>query len=704
GDPGDKGDKGDKGDEGGSSIGAKNLPELVKDLVGQYAAGTLPGDMVFPVPAAATDSLRALRGASANVVVSWTDPLTFDGAASAPHFGANADYIAYLGDGWDAASGNAPQWNGSSTSAWMWVNHEYISGTSPSLTAAPTSQHLRFAKYLAAAGILGNDVTANGWPQASIDTYIQWYKKQVGGTWMRIVQDPSTGEWAVDRTAANRRYDATSATLTRIVGQAVSADHDDLGAPLPAGVTTGIMADCAGGLTPWGTVITAEENVQDFYGDLETAWSSQQKLIPGQGMDPGADVTALLTPSSSSEFGRASDPNQSHARDLYGYLAEIDPGKPSAEHYGATKAGDGHKKWGWFGRARWEAATFAVDLDWKLVPNKPIVAYGADDRRGGRIYKYVSSGNYTAAMTRAEMRDLLDTGKLYVAHYAGLDNTTGNTLLATKLAPTEAAPGTGSWIELYTGSTAIAPNAAALGAPTKTVGEALKDVSWNGLGGFANDDAVRRSLFSASAKIGVMELNRPEDIEYNPRDASGKPRVYVTFTNHNRGMQLAQNGTLETNPNATKRADLVGAIFAMEEADTASPGASTTFKYFEVWHGSQGKGDLDAANPDNLLIDHQGGVWFGTDGNFGLNAHADAIYYLDLDKAHGAGMAGVVNPSFGRGFRVAAVPSDAEASGPTFSADMRTLFFSVQHPGEESYSKWPEGGPLSSVVALNLRP
>ena len=44
--------------------------------------------------------------------------------------------------------------------------------------------------------------------------------------------------------------------------------------------------------------------------------------------------------------------------------------------------------------------------------------------------------------------DLLDTGKLYVAHYAGLDNATGNTLLATKLAPTEAAPGTGSWIEL----------------------------------------------------------------------------------------------------------------------------------------------------------------------------------------------------------------------------------------------------------------
>jgi hypothetical protein len=415
-------------------------------------------------------------------------------------------------------------------------------------------------------------------------------------------------------------------------------------------------------------------------------------------------VTPTLTPSTSSEFGRASDPNQRHARDLYGYLTEIDPGKPGAEHYGATNAGDGHKKWGWFGRARWETATFAVDLDWKLVPDKPIVAYGADDRRGGRIYKYVSTGNYKAGMSKAEMRDLLDTGKLYAAHYAGLDNTTGNTLLATKLAPTEAAPGTGAWIELSVNSAAIAPNAAALGAPTRTVGAALKDVSWNGLGGFPTDDAVRRALFSTSAKIGIMELNRPEDIEWNPRDPSGKPRLYVAFTNHNRGMQLTQDGSLETNVNAAKRTDVVGAIFAMEEADTASPGSSATFKYFEVWHGAQSKGDFDAACPDNLLVDREGGMWFGTDGNFGVNGHSDAFYYLDLDKTHSAGAAGVVNASFGRAFRVASVPSDAEATGPAFSSDMKTLFISVQHPGEESYSKWPDGSSLSSVVAINFRP
>jgi len=122
-----------------------------------------------------------------------------------------------------------------------------------------------------------------------------------------------------------------------------------------------------------------------------------------------------------------------------------------------------------------------------------------------------------------------------------------------------------------------------------------------------------------------------------------------------------------------------------------------------VWHGSKGEGDFDAACPDNIAIDKDGGVWFGTDGNFGVSTTADALYYLDLESAHKAGMSGVTTPTFGLAFRFVAVPSDAEATGPAFSSDMKTLFFSVQHPGEDVYSKWPDGdAPLPSVVALNF--
>lgn len=707
GEPGAQGDTGPKGDPGGIVTQATNAAELVKERVDQLATGKLPAGTVFPLPVAATDSVRTIAGLSANVLVRWLEPLTFDNSPTAPRFGANNDFIAYFGD--NPAAGEPPQWGGSPGSAWMWVNHEYVSGAAPKTNAAPTGQHLIFAQWLVSIGVLAQDVTSSVWPQAAVDTYVRWYKTQVGGSWIHIVQDPSSGEWSLDRSATPVRYDATSKTLTRVSGQALSGvDQDDTtGAALPAGVVSGIMADCAGGVTPWGTVITAEENVQDFYGDIETGWSSSQQFVTGASWDPGANVSPTYSALSTSEFGRISDPNGKHARDAYGYLVEMDPGAPAAEYDGATAPGKGHKKLGYMGRARWEAMTFAVGMDWKLLPGEPLVGYGTDDRRGGRIYKWVSASPYTAGMTKAQTRALLDVGKLYVAHFAGLDNATGDTMLATASAPTEAAPGTGSWIELSVGSTDIAPNAAALGSATKTVGAALKDTSWNGLGGFPSDDMVRLALFTASAKIGAMELNRPEDIEYNPLDASGKPRIYVTFTNHTARTQLDQAGVLRppaTQPASAARADAVGSIFALEEMDTAHPGASKTFKFLQVWHGAKGKTTYDAANPDNLLLDKMGGVWFGTDGNFGTNGHSDALYFLDLDPAHKMGQPGVTTPTYGKAFRVIAMPSDAEATGPAFSSDMRSMFVSVQHPGEGVYSAWPDGEPRSSVIAVTFRP
>ena len=98
-------------------------------------------------------------------------------------------------------------------------------------------------------------------------------------------------------------------------------------------------------------------------------------------------------------------------------------------------------------------------------------------------------------------------------------------------------------------------------------------------------------------------------------------------------------------------------------------------------------------------------MWFGTDGNFGVAAHADAFYYLDLDLTHREGQPGVAQPSFGKAFRVVAMPSDAEATGPSFTPDMGSIFMSVQHPGENAYSTWPKGdGTLSSVIALTFLP
>ena len=92
----------------------------------------------------------------------------------------------------------------------------------------------------------------------------------------------------------------------------------------------------------------------------------------------------------------------------------------------------------------------------------------------------------------------------------------------------------------------------------------------------------------------------------------------------------------------------MGRIFVLEEDDPARPGRSTGFSFWQVWEGTEGTGPFDVANPDNLAIDRDGGVWFGTDGNYGRNGTADALYYLDLNPAHA---------TYGTAFRFAAGPS-----------------------------------------------
>ena len=64
--------------------------------------------------------------------------------------------------------------NGSGTAGWLRVNHENVSGKSPTLTTPPTGQHLTLARHLKKLGLLTNDVESSVWSQADVDTYIRW--------------------------------------------------------------------------------------------------------------------------------------------------------------------------------------------------------------------------------------------------------------------------------------------------------------------------------------------------------------------------------------------------------------------------------------------------------------------------------------------------------------------------------------------------
>lgn len=673
--------------------GEQSIPQMVKGLVSRYKAdpATAPG---FPLAPASTDTVRALKGLQTNVVVRWLEPLTWDDAAAekdgkvTPRFGDNNDFIAFFGDAPNGALGGI--YSGSSSSGWFFVNHEYVSGNIAGVNTPPSGSYTKLGRWMNKRGLLDFDVTAGAnWTQPEVDKFVVAGKRQIGASWMRAVQDPSTGTWVLDRAAQNVRYDATSATRIKVTGMTLSSGNtDDAGMALPAGVVAGTGNNCSGGHTPWGTVLSGEENVQDYYGDLEDCWSGNNTYVPGGVCDAGKNIVFNVSPTASSEFGRAS--KGKHNRDYYGYLVEFDPGKSADKAY--DEMGEGHQKLGSFGRARWENASVATDNTWKLVPGKPIVIYAASDRRGGRLYKWVSKDNYVAGMTRKQIRDLLAAGDSYVAHFAALDNNTGKTING-GATPTSTTPGAGKWIRLSVDNvTDDAPNAAALGMPGIKVGAALKSQTWNELGGFPDDNTVRQSMFTAEHKIGIKELNRPEDVEWNPFDS----RLYIAFTNHTGNNFLFADGKLDKRDNAAKRGetmgqaenrrrDSTGSVFALKEDgdDYANLG---TFTFYAVWLGDNKQGAFDAGSPDNLVVDPEGNVWFGTDGNPSVNGlQGDALYYLDLS-------APLENGTF-RGYRVVAGPSDSEATGPAFTPDARTLFFNVQHPGESRYSNWPWSQP-----------
>ena len=465
-----------------------SIPNYVKALVRSYATtGNAPLDGRFPLANGLTDSVRTISGIASNVVISWMDPLTPD--PDGPRFGANADYTAYFGDGWDAdwrgdVVGSAPQFNGSAHGGWVWVNHEYISGGElPAVGAAPADQALSFALSGLNRGLYDFDVTDDSaWTEARVDAHKQMHKAALGGSWFRVNRLDS-GEWRAERALGARRYDATANTLSAVTGFTLSeADIDDTGASLPANTVAGILSDCSGAQTPWGTVVTAEENVQYYYGDLEDAWSSRQTFDPSSSFGPGQNIAFNYAPvaAADGEFS-LSDAALNHNREVYGFLTEIDPGVDPGTAYssaGAGGDGEGHRKIGSMGRARWENATFATGADWRLEDGKPIVAYGGDDRRSGRIYKLVTSGHYADGMTRAQVRELLDEGTLYAAHFADLDTRTGYTLYQPGnaacndadvhesgaddkaavfalgcVSPTESNRGNGRWVELGIGST-----------------------------------------------------------------------------------------------------------------------------------------------------------------------------------------------------------------------------------------------------------
>lgn len=183
----------------------------------------------------------------------------------------------------------------------------------------------------------------------------------------------------------------------------------------------------------------------------------------------------------------------------------------------------------------------------------------------------------------------------------------------------------------------------------------------------------------AAKIVGGTPHDRPEGIDIHP--VSGA--VVISLTNNK------------------ARNNLYGSLIKIEEKD-ADHGA-LVFKASTLLMGGSGAG---IACPDNIRFDHRGNLWVTSDMSdsamrsepyreFGNNS----LFFVPMDGV-----------SAGQPIRVASSPVDAEFTGPCFADDGRTLFVSVQHPGEGTTdlqnptSRWPSGGnelPKPAVVALH---
>ena len=287
-----------------------------------------------------------------------------------------------------------------------------------------------------------------------------------------------------------------------------------------------------------------------------------------------------------------------------------------------------------------------------LAANGRVVVYMGDDERGEFIYKFVSRGRYAEG---GDNSNLLETGKLYAAKFA--DN------------------GRGEWVELTPESTGIVSMA---------------------------EICVHTRVAASAVKATTMD--RAEWVAANPR----KAEVYCCLTNNkNRGVKPNKGGdpTPVGGPNPRAK-NSYGQIvrWAPDGGDHLSNAFSWDL-YVVAGNPAVHKGanagsknvtpDNMFNSPDGLAFDRNGMLWIQTDGNY-KNAKGFA--------GQGNNQMLVGDPVTGEIRRFMVGPRQCEVTGIEWSADGRTLFVGIQHPGERGGdSHFPDGGdttPRSAVVAI----
>lgn len=616
---------------GANTVGAGSASAATTaKAVGKGKGAAFGFEPIDPVPYT-VDDFAVPAGFRWDPIIRWGDPLfdaadAFDpreqsAAKQERQFGYNCDYLDIIA-------------HPNGKSAVLVANNEYTNAPIMLPPAADEAERLEQLRVTMAAHGM---------------SVVELERKHKGTTWSYVIGG-----------RRNRRITANTPFVAD--GPAAGSDLlktvDD-----PTGThILGTIGNCAGGTTPWGTVLSGEENFNGYFRANGTTRGEQRYGITPSESSYGWE--AVEPRFDARQPGYENEPNR------FGWIVEIDPENPDEPPVKHTA----------LGRLKHEGANVTI------AKSGHVVAYMGDDERFDYLYKFVSRDTFrpgNSAKARAHNKTLLSNGSLYVARFTG--DSPAAEITGTGALPSDGQfDGTGEWVPLMIDNESVVE-------------------------GFSTAEVLVFTRLAADA-VGATKMDRCEDVEPSPKTG----RVYVACTNNTARGTGTNEGATEVNPrNVNRDGHVIELTEAGEDATATTFGwsilllcgdpATNSLTYFAGFPADKVS---PISCPDNIAFDSQGDLWISTDGQPGTIGYNDGLFRVPLQ-----------GEERGHVQQFLAVPRDAETCGPVIHDQDGSIFVAVQHPGEEgsweaqnSYfpdyiepgavvdGKW--GGPRPSIVQV----
>jgi secreted PhoX family phosphatase len=331
------------------------------------------GDDKYPsisfqeIPHGLDERLHLAIGYSAQVLLRWGDPLfpkanKFQPQQQSPstqlhQFGYNNDFVAFV---------PIAQNGKTSTNGLLVVNHEYVNSS----MMHPGSPH------------------AFKLNRTQVDT-------EIAAHGLSIVEiQKQAGQWKIN---LDSKYNRRITPMTAATFSGPALGHQRVKTEFsPSGESClGTFANCAGAVTPWGTVLTAEENIQAYFmGRVKKTKEVENYKRFGL----FGDSTARSIWGKYHDYWQINKHPQAalHA----GWIVEIDPFDVNFVPIKRTA----------LGRCKHEGCGVHVNKDGRVV------VYMGDDQVFEYVYRFVSKQKYQQGNRKHNM-GLLDEGELTVAEF-----------------------------------------------------------------------------------------------------------------------------------------------------------------------------------------------------------------------------------------------------------------------------------------------